>query len=219
MIKDDYSKKMIEQFKLSLIEINEMKATGNNEASLDVVHKWIKEILKMDFRLLGTLNTHDLIELIKEKGYLNADKGIIFARLIEEKAKIFADMSEFNISFNTYVSSLHIMLEAYLVNSTPELKDEYSKIESIYSLVSKYELPLAIKSMLFEYHRQNEQYCSAEDMIYEILEECNYDDFVVKVGIGFYKQLLEKSDEELEAFDLPRVEVQDGLDTLIKKLI
>lgn len=219
MIKNDYSKKMIEQFKLALIEINDLREQFKYEETIECIHRWTKDILKLDWRIMGPLNNDDLIELIKEKGSLNSDKCIVFARLIQEQAKTYEAMDSTNESVNNYIRALDFLLEAFINNNSPELISEYSEIVAIYDTVSEYELPLNIKSMLFEYYTQNNNFCTAEDILYQILDEYEYDKIVVNIGIDFYKKLLTKSDEELETNDFPRSEVESGLASLRKKLI
>lgn len=218
MIKNDLSKKMIEQFNQALIEINDLRNQYKYEETIECTQNWIKDILKLDWRIMGHLNNEDLLEMIKEKGSLNSDKCIIFARLIEEQAKTFETMDSLNECINNYIRSLDFLLEAFLNNNSPELFSEYDEISAIYNKVSEYELPLNIKSMLFEYYTQNNNFCSAEDILYEILDASEYDNFIVRLGIDFYKKLLNKSDEELNSADFPRSEVEAGLASLRKKL-
>lgn len=218
MIKNDLSKKMIEQFNQALIEINDLRNQYKYEETIECTQNWIKDILKLDWRIMGHLNNEDLLEMIKEKGSLNSDKCIIFARLIEEQAKTFETMDNLNECINNYIRSLDFLLEAFMNNNSPELFSEYDEISAIYNKVSEYELPLNIKSMLFEYHTQSNNFCSAEDILYEILDASEYDNFIVKLGIDFYKKLLNKSDEELNSADFPRSEVEAGLASLRKKL-
>ncbi|HEV2660598.1 MAG TPA: DUF6483 family protein, partial [Ktedonobacteraceae bacterium] len=71
-------------------------------------------------------------------------------------------------------------------------------------------------SKLFAYYELSGQYARAEDTLFDLLETGNNRE-MVESGRAFYTRLLAKSDADLQAGNLARDEVDEGLAQLKMK--
>lgn len=76
---------------------------------------------------------------------------------------------------------------------------------------------VAMEMDLVTFHERCGRFAQAEDSLFKVLDLLPDDPNVVKRGEAFYQKLLGLSDEELEAGDLPREEVQESLEDLRKR--
>ncbi|MBO0783785.1 MAG: hypothetical protein J2P37_33660, partial [Ktedonobacteraceae bacterium] len=79
------------------------------------------------------------------------------------------------------------------------------------AILEAYELPAIIKERLFAYHEQNGAYDKAENILFELLEDMPGNQELRAQGLAFYTRLLQQSDADLAAGNLPRAEIEEGL--------
>jgi hypothetical protein len=89
-----------------------------------------------------------------------------------------------------------------------------SNIETLLNALDEYELPVAIVQRQFAYYEKAGNYAAAENTLYELMEEYNTEEDMVELGMAFYERLLQKSDYELLSGNLPREEVNAGIEEL-----
>lgn len=77
-----------------------------------------------------------------------------------------------------------------------------------------------LNERIFQYYRITGRYSKAEDLLYSMINVSSYIDKkrLIEEGNLFYKNILNKTDEELERGNLPRNEVLDGINELNKKM-
>lgn len=94
------------------------------------------------------------------------------------------------------------------------------KIDKLLNLLDiKNSLFIELSQKIFQYYRITGRYSEAEDLLYSMIDKSNYMNKKIWVEEGniFYKNILNKTDEELECGNLPRNEVLDGINELNKK--
>ena len=77
-----------------------------------------------------------------------------------------------------------------------------------------------LNEKIFQYYRITGRYSKAEDLLYSMIDASSYIDKkrLIEEGNLFYKNILNKTDEELEHGNLPRNEVLDGINELNRKM-
>ena len=77
-----------------------------------------------------------------------------------------------------------------------------------------------LNEKIFQYYRITGRYSKAEDLLYSMIDASSYIDKkrLIEEGNLFYKNILNKTDEELERGNLPRNEVLDGINELNRKM-
>ena len=124
-------------------------------------------------------------------------------------------------SFYYYLKSLNYVL--YLVNNCDnfEVNDYVKSVNLSYSKIKDYVIPFETKKMLIEYLKIRGKYAEAENIIYELLNEGNQEDYIIMIdkGVKFYESILNVPEENLIIGGLPKEEVIEGLENLKNKLI
>src|SRR5260370_40587821 len=99
-----------------------------------------------------------------------------------------------------------------------DMNDIAEHIANVDELVAKLRglaLSKATLHNLFHFFRASGHYAHAEDILFTLIELDTEDKTVNDDGIGFYEMLRGKSDAELVAGNLPRDEVESGLQELL----
>ncbi len=81
-------------------------------------------------------------------------------------------------------------------------------VEPLRDVLGSYELPPAVKELLWRYAEQSGDFAGAEDWLFALLEE---DPGALEQGIAFYERLTHFTDAELAQGNLPRAEVAASL--------
>jgi hypothetical protein len=218
MLKSGYTKKLIEQFEAALREISDLKIENKPEEALDVIQNAFSSMFRLNSMFFDSVPIENLLDILKVNGVIERDKAIIISKLLEEEAEIYEKMDKLNEGFYIYVKSLNLFLEAFLCDREAELTSYLADIDIIFNKVSDYKLPNGVLIDLIKYFEQKGLYDSGEDMVYEFLDNTHNSSEAIETGIDFYRNLQNKSDEELENGNLPREEVEDALLKLTEML-
>jgi tetratricopeptide (TPR) repeat protein len=139
---------------------------------------------------------------------------LMTARLFKEAGAIHAQRGEANESYASYVRALNLMLSIQLGVYDMALPDYAPTIDDLRDALSDYVLPDSTSEMLIRYYEQTGAYAKAEDVLYDFLDATEDRERATDIGIAFYERLLDLGDDRLAAGDLPRDEVQAGLEEL-----
>jgi hypothetical protein len=110
--------------------------------------------------------------------------------------------------------ALNLYLEVYLHGARTFLPEYADEIEPLAAALAVYKLPVPAMDRLWRYYEKKGDFAAAEDLLHELLEETESDPVRVKRGVDFYRRLLQRSDAELAAGNLPRDEVEEGIKRL-----
>jgi hypothetical protein len=157
--------------------------------------------------------------MVKTDGTINADKCIMMAKLLEEEAEIIEILGNSNEAFYINLKALNLFLEAYLnKDENCDLQNFFSDIDVIIEKINDYKTPVAIQNKMVDYYTKSERYDIAENILYEILEDTEFEENAIKRSISFYEALFSKSDTDLEKGNLSKEEIQESLFALKKRL-
>lgn len=218
MLKSDFTKKLIEQFKTALKEITELKEQNNMNGALIAIQNTFSNLFRLNSMFFDSVSDENLVEILKVNGVIEKDKTIIIAKLLEEEASIYEKIGNEKDSFYLYLKSLNLMLEAFFCDREAELTYYFSDIDTLYNTISSFVIPNNIKNKLLRYYEEVKNYATAENILYDLLESCNYSDDSINQGIEFYTRLLAKDDTDLIEGNLPRDEIKEALNSLKKQL-
>ncbi len=92
--------------------------------------------------------------------------------------------------------------------------------ERAYEAMGRGVLPVYIISQinLISYYEKLGQFADAEDCLWKALDVAGDDPRILERGVMFYETCRKQADARLEAGNLPREEVQQGLDDLMEKI-
>lgn len=219
MLKRDLTAELVGKFNEALDKIKEYRKEGKNEEALNAIDNALKDLFRLGFKFFNSFSDENLIDMVKTDGTINTDKCIMMAKLLEEDAEILQNLDDSNESFYIYLKSLNLFLEAYLNKDEDcDLQSFFSDIDIIIEKICDYKVPLILQNKMIDYYIKTKNYDKAEDILYEVLEDNNFNKSVLEKGISFYKELLTKSNEDLENGNLSKEEVVESLSILKKKL-
>ncbi|AWI06809.1 DUF6483 family protein [Clostridium drakei] len=219
MLKRNLTSELVAKFKEFMDKILKLRKEGKNQEALTTIDDTFKEIFRLSSKFFNSFSDENLLDMIKTDGTINADKCIMMAKLLEEEALIFEDENNLDEAFYMNLKSLNLFLEAYVnKNDNCDLQNYFSDIEPIIEKVSSYKIPVSIQNKLMDYYLKTNSYDKAEDIFYDILENNNFDENIIKKGLDFYEGLLLKDDNDLNENNLPREEINESIKFLKNKL-
>ncbi len=217
MINKDYILRMAEKIGRSLAIILGLRKYNQHEEALIYIDDTLLRTVGLTSRFINSISDEMLVTTISPLGVLNIDACLWIAALLKAEGDIYEeDLDKSNESYYRYQKSLYLFLTAILDEHIPSDADLYKDIEQLLQKLDDYELPLPLKSKLFAYYELSGQYAKAEDTLFDLLETGNNRE-IVESGRAFYTRLLAKSDADLQAGNLGREEVDEGLEQLKMK--
>jgi len=209
MLQKDYIMRMVEQLARILARVAFNKNLKQYAQALMELDKAMKQLIGLDSKLIDSLTDDGILALIKFESSMDAEKGIIWAELMREKAEVIELRKGFNESFNYYLRALRFYIEALLANELLQSNQYFQRINFIVEKLKLYEIPNHLKYKLFIYYELSGSFSKAEDLLFELIN-IGYPN-IYSEGESFLKRLLEKTDNELSQGNLPREEVEDAL--------
>lgn len=217
MLKRDLISELVKKFTDSLSEIDELKISGDYDKALTLIDDLCKDIFRLSIKFFNKLDDDNILEMVKTERVLFSDKCIIISKLFKEEAEIYELKHMDNDSFYIYLKALNMYMEAYSCKNNAELAEYLDEIDLVVKKVLEFKLPSPLLWKLVDYYKSEKSFDKADNLLYDLLEQKNYEKSQVLKAIDFYQQLTQKSSIELEAGNLPLCEVKESLETLEKK--
>lgn len=213
MIKQDFLMRIVEQLALALGHVLQLRAKGFHEEALQATDDALQKLVGLDFKFVNMLALKDLLALLKPGIDLDVTRALVIAELFKERGDLWEIQNQEDLAFAAHAKALTLYLEIFTGPGQIDLPAQREKTEALVENLEEFELPYETRLRLFRYFDKTKRYAQAEDFLTEIVEngERQGADDPFGEGIAFYKNLLLKSDEDLEAGDLPREDVMEGL--------
>lgn len=210
MYQRDYLLRIIEQLTAVMMRVVLQIEAKNYAKALIEIELAYQTLLRVDPSRIQQMTTDELIDWLQSDGRFDVEKSLVIAELLREEAKIRELESGFDDSiFELLIKSFYLYVETMMNDGRFDLHEYADKIDSVVQKIIKYELPLNVQSKLFQYYEQSGSFDKAEDILHELVNQ-QYPNTLAE-GTAFYTRLLDKSDADLLAGNLPRDEVKDGL--------
>ncbi|MFL0252345.1 DUF6483 family protein [Clostridium neuense] len=209
MIKNDYSKKMAEEFTSLIKKIKELNKNNENPfTEIDVAYK---KFLGISSGFANNISIIDLIKLLRTNMVPDGNKLTVAAKLLLEEGKICEKNDDISNAFYKYEKAFSLMYVVFY-NNFECILNEYEQIgEEVTSLLTEYELDERTTYKVFNYYNITGNYAKADEYIFELINNFSDKAKYKNEAVNFYNNLLTKSDEELENGSLSREEVKDAL--------
>jgi hypothetical protein len=210
MIRNDYIMKMIAQLVKALQQILRLKESGRHDDAMREIDQAMQRICGLNSLLVNTLSEESLASTLRGGVTIDHGKCLVLAELLKEEGDIYKLRGEDEESFARYHKSLYLYLEAFTADEDLRLPDYTEKIAAVVDELDDYVLPRAMMARLVRYYEREGNFAAAEDAVDLLLEE---DDSAEARSIArdLYERLLARSDAELDAGNLSRDEVREGL--------
>jgi hypothetical protein len=211
MLRKDYLLRQIEMLSGLVARLLGLRQAGNEQDAVEEIEQSYQELFGLEPRLIGLVPTEFLLDKLRSGEYLDADKGTTLAILLREDANNYQAQGNALEHYQRMVRSLKVFLAVALEHQIAPEQEALYDVDGVLAQMDAYELPLDLQFDLFHYFEDGGQYARAEDVLHELLEDNDAHDAVVAEGVSFYQWLLTLSDDELNAGNLPRAEVEESL--------
>ena len=216
MIHRDYLLRQVEQFVATLAKI---VGLGKNEqwqeASATAAGEFQKltgvdgpEVLRMsETELLARLIQGEPTQAVESKAFR-------LATLLKANGDLMAGQGRLAESREYYLKGLHLLFDTVGRNEIGERPDFVPAVEAFLTGLRDAPLPAKTNAMLMCHYERIGEFSRAEDALFGLLDTGPANIELLDFGAAFYRRLLALSDERLAAGNLPRAEVEAGLDEL-----
>ncbi|MCA0756681.1 hypothetical protein KP806_16615 [Paenibacillus sp. N4] len=213
MFQRDYFMRMIEQMTEAVGQILQLGRERKHEEALLLIDDLLEKKFRLSSKLIRSLSDGDLIKMMSTNGILETGQLQAIALLLKQEAIISADLGREDDAFAANVKALQLFIRLSLAGAEPTLADPREQASELLETLRPYELPIPAKRLLVEWHVEEGRYAEAENVLYELLEE---QAIWSEEAAEIYRGILRQTDEKLIAGGLPREEVEQGLEALMK---
>jgi hypothetical protein len=216
MIRRDYILRMIEEFIQALARLRSLKQSQCWAEAGDELDAEFKKLVGDGAQAIARLSETELLARLMQEGptQLVRDKTLMLTALLTEAGDVAAAEDRAEESRECYLKALHLLLDVFARDEGFECPEFMPKVEMIVAALQSAPLPIRSAAMLMLYYEHAGEFAKAEDELFAMLDAEPYNDTLKGFGITFYQRLLAQSDAALEAANLPRAEVEEGLKEL-----
>ncbi len=216
MIRRDYILRMIEEFIRALARISSLKQGQRwNEASAELDAEF-KKLTGDGVQSVARLSETELLARLMQDGPTHALHGkmLVLTTLLKEAGDLAVATERMDESREFYLKALHLLLETLRHGEVGECPEFVPKVELLREALAAAPLPPRTLARLMQHYERIGEFAKAEDALFAMLDLEPDNDAIAAFGIAFYQRLLAQSDAVLNAANLPRAEVAEGLKEL-----
>lgn len=214
MINKDYILRLAERIGRTLAIILGLREADKLEEALIYIDEVLLQSTGLTSRFINSLSDEMLIQALSPLGMLDFDKCLWVASLLKAEGDIYKAKENNAESYYRYLRALNLFLEAQLQDRVQMQSEFFTDIDVLLQQLAEYELPASTKRKLITYYELSGHYAKAEDILFELLEPGPTNPTLRREGLAFYRRLLAKSNYDLQAGNLTREEVEEGLNKL-----
>ena len=215
MIRKDYFLRLVEQAARGIANaLMSVEARDYAEAH-EAVGESLRQLLGLGLGAVANLSDEQLLGILQLHHAQDwRERSLMVATLLKTEGDVCGQEGRERAQFNHYLKSLHLLLAAS--ETADALPEPVPSVADLMALLQEYVLPSHSYEALLAYYERTNQLAAGEDMLFAWLEEDGGGETAVAAGIAFFQRLEAKSDAELEAGNLPRAEVEAGLQELLE---
>jgi hypothetical protein len=215
-IRDELIARTIEQLRQALAHLTLVEGSASHPTHVAEIRVEIERLYRAHVgsgsSLVHRLGSEDLLDVLRSAGSVDGERAYLLAALLEvDAAAVEHDASEdaADLAAALRVRALDLVLEAGLARVGETDLEE--RVERLGALVPPTWRRAQTWDRLHRFALERGAYARAEDALFAWLAH-EPGDAVARAGTGFYEHLRGLRDDELEAGDLPRDEVDEGRD-------
>jgi len=211
MSQRDYILRIAEEVGRALAQVLYNRQIQDYAAAHTLIDEQCKQAFGMGIGFIRSIPDETLLSMLTSFDTLNTEKCWLLAILLKAEGDIYQDQGNASESYYSYVRSLNLVLEVLLLDTTSGGVSTPPELEDLLSRLSEYELPARTRLLLFRYFDHAGKYASAENVLFEMLAEDDFDGDIHDQGTAFYQRLMSKNDAALSAGNFSRQKVEEGL--------
>jgi len=211
MSQRDYILRIAEEVGRALAQVLYNRQIQDYAAAHTLIDEQCKQAFGMGIGFIRSIPDETLLSMLTSFDTLNTEKCWLLAILLKAEGDIYQDQGNASESYYSYVRSLNLVLEVLLLDTTTGGVSIPPELEDLLSRLSEYELPARTRLLLFRYFDHAGKYARAENVLFEMLAEDDFEGDIHDLGTAFYQRLMSKSDAALSAGNFSRQKVEEGL--------
>lgn len=209
MLRKGYLEQQIEGLTLVLRHLLMLKETTDPMAFLQEIRASGKQLLGLDPSTLTALSDDTLLLMCSSQGRFDAGKAVAAAALLDQQAQTRQEQGSPGLASIAWQKALVLLAEALAYEERLRTPEFLTMTERVRAALPG-DLPPSLLRRLLTFYEEAGQYAHAEDMLYA-LRDAEPGEVTRAEAVAFYERLLKLPDETLEAANLPRAEVEEGL--------
>ncbi len=215
MVNKDYILRLAEHFGRALAIIIGLRQRNQHEESLFAIDEMLLRTTGFTSSLINSTSEEMLLNLLAPLGTLNVEKCLWIIVLLNEEGTSYDALERTRESYYRYLKALNLTLELLLRGYDVRDIDLLAFAETLLNKLADYEIPVLTREKVLRSYEQAGWYAKAEDVLFEMIEDGDVPNDtamqIIEHGKAFYQRLLSKSEADLQAGNLSRAEVQEGL--------
>ncbi len=225
---EDYMVRVLKPFFIAVLsQLLQLKKQKRYDEAALVINTSAEKILGLKPDLILRMPYEHLMAMLRDDTLDGMVKCLVLAELLKESAELYQAQDKLHDSALCTLKSFNVFFEILYVKDsgvlqsffTPdEFKQRLTEMSQVVDQLTQLDLSDETSFKLIGYYEQTGAFSKAEDLLFEVLETTDDDEAAVERGIAFFKRLRLKSDEALIAGNLPRDEVEEGLEELLEML-
>jgi len=215
MIRRDYILRMIQDFFEVLSRIKALKKGELWGEARGTVDAEFQQLIGAGAEAVAQLSEMELLaRLIKgEPTQVVREKTLMLCTLLKEAGDVSTAQDRIEEGRSCYLKGLNLLLDTLTRDDAFDCPEFVPRVELfVESLASP--LPLSTQARLMQHYERIGEFGKAEDALFAMLETDSSNTGLVEFGISFYGRLRSQSDGDLAAGNLPRSELETGLEEL-----
>ncbi|HVY68428.1 MAG TPA: DUF6483 family protein [Verrucomicrobiae bacterium] len=216
MIRRDFILRMIEEFARVMNRVDSLKKNHRWEEAGDALDAGFNKLAGAGAEEVAKLSEIELLARVMEDGPTHGvrEKTLILAALLNEAGEVAVAQGRLEAGRECHLKALHLLLEILGGQDVFECPEFVPTVEAVVIALQDGPLPPLTAARLMQHYERTGEFGKAEDMLHTLREADPGAEEMREFGVQFYRRLLERSDEELVAGNLPRAEVEEGLGEL-----
>jgi hypothetical protein len=219
MIRRDYVLGMIEDFARALARIRSFRAGEKWEEADAAVLAEFKKLIGEDGCAVAKLSEMELMAAVVREGPTLGvgHRALLLATLLQEAAEIAEGRGQAASGRQLRLKALHLLLEILGRGEISDWPQFVPTIDMMAAGLGSAAMPARTLAMLMAHYERAGEYAKAEDAFCSILDLDPGNRSIIDFGQAFYRRMLAQTDDDLVVGNLPREEVNEGLDRLERK--
>ncbi len=211
MLKQDYILRMIEQLAQAVGRLMARVRTEDPAVVRQELDEALKDLTGLSFDVLDSLPLPAVLSILDSHSEPNPARILAIAECSFVRAQLADATGHTDTGLRARVTALTLYLEALTLFRHEAVAPAQKRAEGLISDLETVDLPQETVLRLFRFRAATGRFADAENALFELLERDLASPNAIGEGQAFYRRLLTLDDAELEAGNLPRDEVIDGL--------
>jgi hypothetical protein len=214
MLKQDYILRLIEQVAQALRLVAGSIKTEEPAVAQQDLDEALMDLTGLTFDLLDSLPLASVLTILDSHSEPNPARILAIAECSFVRAQLAEASNRSDLALRVRVTALTLYLEALTLFRHEAVADAEARAEELILAFQSFDLPRETVLRLFRFRTTTGRFADAENALFDLLEREPKAPDLLEEGTTFYRRLLTLTDVDLEAGNLPRDEVTEGLEEL-----